>query len=249
MKLSPRAASVGLGLVLVVVVASAALRLNGAAFAPVSMLDEAGVRLVRALHRTAASLEVLAALWLAWSAWRRRRPWLGAGIVLALTVFLALLGIVAGRSPAPAQALGNLLGGLALVAAFAWLSAEKGVRTLFSPGDASARLKRVLTPFLGALLAVQIVIGARLAIFGRAGLPTLPLHALLGLGVAALLAWLALARIRGRAGMLLFVLALAAPVAGFSALHYEYSALAALVHAASAACLAAAGAFALGRNA
>lgn len=240
MKLSPRAASVGLGLVLVVIVASAALRLNGAAFSPVPMLDEGGVRLVRALHRTAASLEVLAALWLAWSAWRRRGPWLAVGVVLALTAFLALLGIVAGRSPAPAQALGNLLGGLALVAAFAWLSAQKGRGKTFF---------HMFSFLVAGLLAVQIVIGARLAIFGRAGLPTLPLHALLGLGVAALLAWLALAHTRGRAGMLLFVLALAAPIAGFSALHYEYSALAALVHAASAAGLAAAGAFALGRNA
>lgn len=239
MKLSPRAASVGLGLVLVVIVASAALRLNGAAFSPVPMLDEGGVRLVRALHRTAASLEVLAALWLAWSAWRRG-PWLAVGVVLALTAFLALLGIVAGRSPAPAQALGNLLGGLALVAAFAALSAQKGRGKTFF---------HMFSFLVAGLLAVQIVIGARLAIFGRAGLPTLPLHALLGLGVAALLAWLALAHTRGRAGMLLFVLALAAPIAGFSALHYEYSALAALVHAASAAGLAAAGAFALGRNA
>jgi hypothetical protein len=48
---------------------------------------------------------------------------------------------------------------------------------------------------------------------------------------------------------LLVTLALAAPLAGFSALHYEYSPLAALVHAAAAAALLAATTHALGRRA
>ena len=52
---------------------------------------------------------------------------------------------------------------------------------------------------------------------------------------------------RGAAGKALFVLALAVPVAGFTSLHYEWSAGAALVHAAAAALLLASTAYALGR--
>jgi hypothetical protein len=244
----PGLAAAGLASVLVVVLVSAAIRLNGAGISAVAMFGDSGMAMLRGVHRSAASLELLAALALTWMAWRRGTGSLKTvGVVLALTAFLAGLGIVAGRTPSALQALGNLLGGLALAMAFASLLAEKGSGTFFlgeskvSPGE-----KRFLTPFL-ALLALQAVIGARLSLFGRSELPTLPLHALLGLGIAALLAWLALARIGAGAGRLLFVLALAAPMAGFTALHYEYSAAAALAHAASAALLIAAAAFALRR--
>lgn len=215
---------------LVVVLVSAAIRLDVAPGA---------LGALRAVHRTAASLEALLALWLAWQAWRGRVSGKSALLVLALTAFLSLLGIVAGKTPAPLQSLGNLLGGLALLAAFAWLLGKKGSGPFFQ--------KWVLTPLF--LLAAQSAVGGRLSIFGRTELPALPVHAELGLVLAALLAWLALARVGGGTGKLLFALALAAPVAGFSALHYEYSAAAALVHAASAALLVAASAFALSRKA
>jgi hypothetical protein len=236
----------GLALVLVVVLVSAAIRLNSFGAGP--LVSPSGLSALRALHRTAASLEVLAALWIAGMAWRRAAPsWKPVSVVIGLTVFLAVLGVLAGRTPAPLQAMGNLLGGLALAAAFAWVAAEKG------SGPFSLQLsvagKRVLTPFLLGVLALQSVIGARLSIFGRTDLAALPLHALVGLGIAGVLAWLALARMEGRAGRGLFVLALAAPIAGFTALQYDYSPLAALVHAAGAALLVVASAFVLGRNA
>jgi hypothetical protein len=224
--------------VLVVVLVSAAIRLNAAGIG--EMFSVSGIAVLRGVHRTAASLEVLAALGVAWIAWRRRGPsWQASAVVLALTAFLAGLGIVAGKNPTPVQALGNVLGGLALAAAFAWLLEKKGSGPFFG--------KWGLTLFI--LLALQAVIGGRLSIFGRAELPALPGHALLGLGIAALAAWLALARIRGRMGRLLFALALAAPLAGFTALQYEYSAAAALVHAASGAFLIVAAVAAFSRNA
>jgi len=233
-------AALGLVLVLLVVLVSAAIRLN-AAFVG-ELVSASGLSVLRGVHRTSASLAVLAALWLAWTAWRMgeasRTP---VGIVLALTVLLSLLGIVAGKTPTPAQALGNMLGGFALAAAFAWL-----LGAAYRDGT-SFTLAAFLA--LGGMLALQTLIGARLSIFGRSDFPALPLHAMLGLGAAALLAWLALARIGGREGRLLFALALAAPLAGFTALQYEYSAAAALVHAASAALLAAGAAFTLSRNA
>jgi len=216
--------------VLVVVLASAAIRLNAAGIEP--MLGASGLAALRGVHRTAASLEVLAALWLAWVAWRE------AALILVLTVLLSLLGILAGRTPTPLQSLGNLLGGLALAVAFAWALGKNG------PG------RWGLTPFLLlALLALQALIGGRLAIFSRVELPALPAHALLGLGLAALCGWLALARTGGTLGRGLFLLALAAPVTGFTALEHPYSAVPALVHAAAVAFFFATIAFALSRKA
>lgn len=236
------AAGLGLAFVLVVVLVSAAIRLNSAELSPTPVLGETGLKILRGIHRSAASLEVLVALWLAWIAWRRGGTmWQAIGVVLALTVFLSVLGIVAGRTPSSLQALGNVLGGLALAAAFAWVLGA-GYRD-------GPRFMLGALLVLVSLLALQSVIGARLSIFGRVDLPALPLHALLGLLVAALLAWLALARVGGRAGKAFFVLALAAPIAGFTALQYEHSVAAALVHAASAAALAVGAAFALSRNA
>lgn len=217
--------------------ASAAIRLNAAGIEP--MLGASGLAALRAVHRVAASLEVLAALWLASVAWRSSGRLIA--VVLGLTVFLSLLGIVAGKTPTPLQSLGNLLGGLALAAAFAWALGKKRSGTFFD--------KRFLTPFLLVALALQILAGARLALYGRVELPALPLHAMLGLALAALYGWLALARIGGGLGTVLFVLALAAPAAGFTALEHPYSAVPSLAHAAIVALFAAAAAFALSRNA
>jgi hypothetical protein len=112
------AARLGLGLVLAVVVAAAAIRL-GWTLTP-----------IRAVHRVAASLEVLVVAWLGWMAWRARaeRPQLFRVALLAigLTVLLSALGIVAGQDPPPAAATANLLGGLALTAAFAWILGKSG---------------------------------------------------------------------------------------------------------------------------
>jgi hypothetical protein len=214
------AAALGLALLLVVVVAAAAIRL-GWAFG-----------WVRAIHRVAASLEVLVVLWLVWLAWRR----IAVQVALALTAVLSVIGIVAGQEPPPAAAAANLLGGLALTATFAWILGRSG-----KSGSDPDSFGWGLTPIF-LLLAVQLGVGAWLAIVERTGMG-LPIHGLLAVALTALLVWAA------RARSLLLVLALAAPLAGFTALHYEYSAAAALVHAAAVALLVAASAYAFGRAA
>lgn len=191
---------------------------------------EIGIPGLRIVHRIAASLEVLVVLWLAWMAWRRPAVLLALG----LTALLSVVGILAGQQPPPAAAAVNLLGGLALAATFAWLLGKS------RPGPDARGWG--LTPIFLLLLAAQAALGAWLSILALYS-AALPAHAMLGLILAALLSWL----VRGRP--LLAALALAAPLAGFTALHYEYSALAALAHAAAAAALLAASAYALARAA
>jgi hypothetical protein len=223
--------------VLAVVLLSAAIRLGQAAAPPIG---DGALQWLRGLHRAAASLEVLIALWLSRFGWRMRaeRPALARGVALiaVITVALSVLGIVAGRTPPPAAAMGNLLGGLALAAAFAWL-----LGALRPPaGQAASRIAWVWA----ALLVAQCLLGARLAVFpGAASWVALPAHAQLGVVLAAGGAWLALHtgnRPRRRAG---FALALLVPVAGFTALHFEHSWSAAFAHAAAAAALVAAAAY------
>jgi len=236
------AAASALGLMLAVVVAAAAIRL------------EIGLPGLRVLHRVVASLEVLAVLWLAWMAWRVRAARTGvygaALLAIGLTAFLAVVGIAAGQKPPPAGAAANLLGGLALAALFAWILGKAGKwgqtpSSKRSPGCSRKGSDPIFLP-IAALMAIQLALGARLAIIERFS-PVLPVHALLAMVLAALLAWFALTHMRAAAGKALFVLALAVPVAGFTSLHYEWSAGAALVHAAAAALLLASTAYALGR--
>lgn len=104
------AAALGLGLVLAVVIAAAGIRLG------------IGIPELRVVHRISASLEVLAVLWLAWMAWRRA----AVQLALALTVLLSVVGILAGQNPPPTAAAVNLLGGLSLLAVFAWILGKKG---------------------------------------------------------------------------------------------------------------------------
>ena len=202
-----------MALVLLVVIAAAGIRL------------ETGIPGLRVVHRVAASLEVVVVLWLAWMAPRSGAVW----IALGLTALLSVVGIAAGQEPPPAAAATNLLGGLALAAAFAWIL-----------GAGRAAGNRALTPIL-LVLAVQLALGAWLSIVGRAGM-ALPAHGLLAVALTALLVWFA------RARPILLVLALAAPLAGFSALHYDHSAVAALLHAAAAALLLAAAAYSIARG-
>jgi hypothetical protein len=217
------AAALGLALVLAVAVAAAAIRLG------------IGVGGLRVVHRVAASLELVVAVWLGWLAWRARaaRPDLFAAalVALGLTALLSIVGIFGGRQPPPAAAAANLLGGFALAAAFAWILGKK------VPGTFSG--KRFLTPFI-LVVALQVALGAWLAIVERFG-AVLPAHAMLALVLAAGLGW--------AGGKALGVAATAVVLAGFTALHYEYSAMAALVHAAAAALLVASSAYALARSA
>lgn len=217
------AAGLGLALMVAVIAAAAGIRL------------ETGIPGLRLVHRVSASLEVLVVLWLAWLAWRRP----AVQLAIALTALLSVVGIVGGQSPPPAIAATNLLGGLALAALFAWMLGKSG-----KSGSDPGRENRGLTPIflIFLLLAVQLGLGAWLSIVERSG-AALPAHGLLAVALTALLVWAA------RTGSVLLVVALAAPLAGFTALHYEYSAAAALVHAAAAALLVAASAYAFGRGA
>lgn len=217
------AAAAGLGLVLVVIVLSVAIR-----------LDAEPLFALRGVHRAAASLEVLAMLALAWLAWRR------ALLVVALTVFLSVLGIAAGQKPPPAAALGNLLGGLALGAAFAWVLGR-------AHGRAARRAGRV-GGVVAALFVVQSLLGAWLSLFAKEiwtwGLLA---HAALGFALAAGAAWLALRLERASQRFALLGLALAAPAAGTVSVLLEQPLAASLAHAAAAALLVAAAAYAHAR--
>lgn len=230
-------AAAGLALVLAVVLLSAAIRLGQVASPP---MEEGMLLVLRGFHRAVASLEVLAAAWLGWFAWRARaeRPALALGVSIAvvITVALSVLGIVSGRAPPPAAAAGNLLGGLALAAVFAWVLG--GLRR--SDGRAAGYA-------VGGgivLLVVQCLLGARLAVFpAAAASPALPAHAMLGILLACGAAWLArrIGPVRYRAAG--FALALLVPLAGFTALHFEHSAAAAFAHAIVAALLIVAAAY------
>jgi cytochrome c oxidase assembly protein subunit 15 len=142
-RLVARLATAGAALVLVVIVSSAWLRLtqNGlgcsgwpACYGAIAKLDAATQAApvpaaaytdeVRATHRVAASavgvlIGIAAVLWLSGE---RRRRGVTAGVlaVLALTVFLALLGRYTPGAALPAVTLGNLMGGMALLALL-WL--------------------------------------------------------------------------------------------------------------------------------
>jgi len=93
------------------------------------------------------------------------------------------------------------------------------------------------TWMVSGLLALQCLLGARLAVFpDAAGSVALPAHAMLGIVLGALGAWLASRIQHLRRRRLGFALALLAPLAGFTALHFENPA-AAFAHAVAAALL------------
>jgi hypothetical protein len=211
-----------LALVLVVVIASAVIRLGGE--------DLGGLLpLVRGVHRVSASAAALAILAAGWLAWREGRRALALAVVV-LMIGLSALGAATGTSPPPLAQAGNLLGGLALAALLAWLLvAEEAISG-----------KRLL--FIG-LICVQAVVGVWLSIFA-AELWSLPLvvHATLGLALIGGIIWLASFR-----KILLVLLALAVPTTGIAAALLGQPLVASLAHAAAAAFLIAAVASAHGR--
>lgn len=211
----------GLALVLVVVLASAVIRLGGE--------DLGGLLpLVRGAHRVSASAAALAILAAGWLAWREGRRALAAATV-ALMLALSALGAATGTTPPPPAQAGNLLGGLALAGMLAWL---------LSPHPSSRR-----TQIFIALLGLQAALGAWLSIFAEE-LWSLPLiaHATLGLALIGGIVWLASFR-----KILLVVLALAVPTTGIAAALLGQPLGASLAHAAAAAFLIAAVAWAHGR--
>ena len=147
------AAAIGCALVLAVIVASAYLRLSQAAPG-----WSGPVGLARVVHRLAASAEALLVVMIAVVCWGARRLWTGgaltAALIAALTVFLALLGIVTADAQTPAVTLGNLLAGMALLGAL-W-SLRLQARSTVPPAY-STTVFRMWTGV--ALLALQIALG------------------------------------------------------------------------------------------
>ena len=85
-----------------------------------------GQRLARVAHRLSASTVAVLALLLAFGIWSSdERAWrssrLLTAVLVALTVFLAVLGAVTRSTYSPAITLGNVLGGNLLAAIFFWM--------------------------------------------------------------------------------------------------------------------------------
>lgn len=236
-------AAAGVALVLAVLFASAAIRLG-------RIVEGFPIGPIRVVHRVTASLEVLTMLGVLWLAWRARAQSPGpqstdlmraATVAAALTVFLSVLGILAGQNPPPAAALGNLLGGLALVAAFAWIlgTARRG----------TVAARKPLAHMVGAFLAVQCLLGAWISIFA-VDLWTLPLllHGFIGTGISCGVAWIALRCERALPRFALLGLSLAVPAAGFASALFGQPLGATLAHAAAVALLVAAAGYAHARR-
>lgn len=208
-----RLAASALVLVLVVVAASAAIRLGA---------QEPALGALRLAHRTAASLEVLVLAGLAWFAWRTRHAPGTTAAAVALTVMLSAIGIVAGQQPSPAASMANIVGGLALAACFAWM---------LSP----ARAWQPRTGLIALGLLTQCVLGAALSIHWRdAPLALLAAHVVLGAALVLGAAWLAL---RARWGGMIAVLSVAVAGTGAAALVLDRAFAPALLHAAAVAAL------------
>ena len=115
-----------------------------------------------AVHRFTASLLGLIVVAITWLALRRRRPaavGLAAPLsVFALTVFLSVLGYSTPSPDIPAVTLGNLLGGMAMLALLWWMG-QRSVETIEANDNASTTLRP--WALLGLLVVVvQIVLGA-----------------------------------------------------------------------------------------
>ena len=220
-----RVALAGLGFVLIVVVASAAIRLGA---------DPTSVQVLRAAHRGAATLATLAVIALGWLAWRKRCARAPVAVAAVLVALLAAVGIADGRNPPFGVSMVNIVGGLALAATLAWLAGPRVARG----------------PLLAAFVLVQCVAGAWLTLSWReAPLALLGSHALLGAMLVAAAARLGM-RLRSaslRVGLL--VIALCVPAAGIAAALLERAPLPATAHATAAVLFVAALTFAQSRSA
>lgn len=171
-RLLHRAATVGVALTFAVIVASAWLRLAqaglgcvdwptcyGAAVTVKVEQSSLPFAIMRITHRIAASLVGFLVIVIAAVSLGRMRSELGcarlAGVIVALTLFLAVLGTATPGAQLPAVTLGNLLGGMALVAAMEWLR----LATFEAPSRARFAARPVLMIGI-ALLALQLTLGA-----------------------------------------------------------------------------------------
>jgi heme A synthase len=213
-------AAASLALVLVVIVASAAIRLSG---------QDLGSYLpaVRGIHRVSASLATLLILTAGVLAWRGGRRGLAAALVAA-TAGLSVLGAATGIAPPPWAQAGNLLGGLLLAALLAWLLGKQ---------DDPDRI-------LWIVLAAQAGLGAWIAIYAEElWTPVTLLHVFLGMSLAAAIGWFAVRK----GAVLLILLAFAVPASGAAAALLGLPLGAMIAHSASVALLICAAAYAHAR--
>lgn len=223
-----RLASVAAALTLVVVAASATIRIGGDALG-------ASVAVARGVHRFAASAAALAVLALAWRAVRLKTRLPAAGAALALMLALSAVGWATGTRPPPLAALFNQLGGMALAALLAWIAAAPIASRV------TAREAEKLARIALALASLQVAYAAAMPLLAMPVSPALLVaHAVLGLAAAAVAAALGIRLVLGAnaaLGAIALACASAAPSLGVVAtLAPQWSALP-IVHAAVAALL------------
>lgn len=122
------------------------------------------------VHRLVASLLGLAILAMALAALRLKRDRVVSLSLLALTVFLAWLGIYSGGLHSPAVVMGNLGGGFAMLGLLGWM-------TFRSEPAASARNPALNAWGIAALILLSLQIGLgglTSANFAASACPTLP---------------------------------------------------------------------------
>ncbi len=202
----------------------------------------AAVTAARLVHRLSASIAgalVLMIAYLSSVQQPRVRPDIALSAALvALTVFLAVLGRWSRTSQAPLVTLGNLLGGMTLLALLHWM------RLRSSRAQASADGAGRLAPVAGAALALALAgvsLGALVsgshavsAVRAASGELLASAHLLSGLLVLLLTATLVLhpaARGSGRGvGVAAFTLAIAQAMTGWVSTGFDYPLAAALAH-------------------
>ena len=135
------------------------------------LVDESGKSMAWAtpLHRLVASVLGLLVVALFFVALRRKCHRIICGVLLGLTVYLAVIGIRSGGLHDPAIVMGNLGGGFAMVALLGWLVSSMGAGGMSVPRVAIAASLAI------AVLALQVLLGGLTsANFAATACTTLP---------------------------------------------------------------------------
>jgi cytochrome c oxidase assembly protein subunit 15 len=135
------------------------------------LLDERGQPLSWAapLHRLVASVLGLLVVAMAFVSIRRKRQRLVSFALLALTVYLAVLGIRSGSLHDPAVVMGNLVGGFCMLGLLGWMVFSEGARL-----GAAPRIRWLAMTAI-AVLSLQILLGGLTsANFAATSCKTLP---------------------------------------------------------------------------
>ena len=121
------------------------------------------------LHRLVASVLGLLVLFITFLSIRAKRQRLASITLLALTIYLAVLGIRSGGLHDPSVVMGNLAGGFCMLGLLGWMVFSSGEHRGDSPG------LRWLTLVAIAVLCVQILLGGLTsANFAATSCQTLP---------------------------------------------------------------------------